>query len=193
MMTGARHLIPSPPLTGHSSTSVHEVRTWLRTFVDKQGSRATVRSYRPSDLKNVLEMYYQFEPKQLAQRLPPRTDEQIQRWIACLTHDGENFVALVGRHVVGHTVLCDLLDGRAELAIFVHQDFRNRGIGTQLLELARRAALAEGYRQIWISVESSNLQAIRVFLKTGFQFTGTFDAESEMILDLNHSTGQINK
>lgn len=193
MMTGARHLIPSPPLTENPRASEHEIRSWLRTFVDKRGSRATVRSYRSPDLKSLLEMYYQFEPKQLAQRLPPRTEEQVQRWIGCLTQDGENFVALVGRHVVGHTVLCDLLDGRAELAIFVHQDFRNRGIGTQLLQLAERAALAGGYRQIWISVESSNLQAIRVFLKIGFQFTGTFDAESEMILDLIHTRGQNDK
>ncbi len=167
--------------------------TWLRSFTDKIGARATVRSFRLQDLKGLLDMYFLFEPKQMAQRLPPRTEEQITRWIQCLTRDGENFVAIVGRHIIGHTVLCNLQDGRAELAIFVHQDFQNRGIGTQLIQLAKRAAIAAGYRQIWISVESSNLQAIRVFLKNGFQFTGSFDTESEMLLDLTPAGRQKEK
>lgn len=175
------------------TTASHETASWLRSFTDKTGARATVRSFRAQDVKALQEMYFQFEPKQMAQRLPPRTEDQIVRWIHCLTHDGQNFVALVGRHVVGHTVLCNLQDGRAELAIFVLQDFQNRGIGTQLIQLAKRAALVGGYRQLWLSVESSNLPAIRVFLKNGFQFTGSFDTESEMVFDLNPSGRQQEK
>lgn len=175
------------------TTGDHEAADWLRAFIDKTGARSTVRSFRPQDLKGLSRMYIQFEPKQLAQRLPPRTEEQIHRWINCLAHDGDNYVALVGRQIVGHTVLCNLQDGRAELAIFVHQNFQNRGIGTQLIQLAKRAAIEIGYKQIWISVESSNLQAIRTFLKNGFQFTGSFDTESEMILDLTSARRQNNK
>jgi len=177
----------------HKAVGDHEAASWLRSFTDKTGARATVRSFRSQDLKALLEMYFLFEPKQIAQRLPPRTEEQIHRWIDCLTRDGDNFVALVGRHIVGHAVLCNLQDGRAEFAIFVYQDFQNRGIGTQLIQLAKRAAITAGYRRIWISVESSNLQAIRVFLKNGFQFTGTFDTESEMVLDLSPSGRQNEK
>ncbi len=175
-----------------SRSSAPETGSWLRSFTDKTGARSTVRSFRPQDMRGLLEMYFQFEPKQMAQRLPPRTEEQITRWIQCLTQDGENFVALSGRHIVGHTVLCNLQDGRAELAIFVHQDFQNRGIGTQLIQMAKRAATSVGYHQIWISVESSNLKAIHVFLKNGFQFTGSFDTESEMILDLS-SPGKLSE
>lgn len=176
-----------------TSVREHEPAAYLKVFTDKTGTRATVRSFRPQDLNGLLSMYYQFEPKQMAQRLPPRTEEQVNRWIASLTRDGVNFVAVVGRQIVGHTVLCDLEDGRAELAIFVHQNFQNRGIGTQLIQLARQAGIPMGYRQIWITVESSNLQAIRAFLKNGFQFTGTFDTESEMILDLTPTGRQNNK
>ncbi|MBZ5535934.1 MAG: GNAT family N-acetyltransferase [Acidobacteriia bacterium] len=171
----------------------HEPTNWSRAFIDKKGARATARSFRPQDLKALQEMYFQFEPKQIAQRIPPRTEEQISRWLRCLTHDGENIVALIGRRLVGHAVLCDLQDGRAELAIFVHQDFRNREIGTQLIQLAKRAAMAAAYRQIWISVESSNLQAIHVFQKNSFQFLGSFDTESEMVLDLSPTGRQIDK
>jgi RimJ/RimL family protein N-acetyltransferase len=181
--TGTLHL----PHAGEE----HETTQWSRSFVDKTGARATVRMMRPADLKSLLEMYYQFEPKQMAQQLPPRTEEQINRWIEFLTEDGENFVALVGRQVVGHIVLCSLRDGRAELAIFVHQNFQSRGIGTQLLQLARLAAIQAGYHHIWISVESSNIQAIRVFLKIGFQLTGSFDTESEMVLDLTSREGNL--
>jgi RimJ/RimL family protein N-acetyltransferase len=169
----------------------HETTHWSRSFIDKTGARTTVRMMRPADLKALLEMYYQFEPKQMAQQLPPRTEEQINRWIEFLTKDGENFVALVGRHIVGHIVLCSLRDGRAELAIFVHQNFQSRGIGTELLQLARLAAIQAGYHHIWISVESSNIPAIRVFLKNGFQFTGSFDTESEMVLDLTSREGNL--
>ncbi|MBZ5553018.1 MAG: GNAT family N-acetyltransferase [Acidobacteriia bacterium] len=171
----------------------NETTSWSRTFIDKAGARATARSFRSQDLKALQEMYFQFEPKQIAQRMPPRTEEQISRWLYCLTHDGENFVALVGRRLVGHTVLCNLQDGRAELAIFVLQEFQNRGIGTQLIQLAKRAAMAAAYRQIWISVESSNLQAIRVFQKNSFQFIGSFDTESEMVLDLTPTGRQTDK
>jgi RimJ/RimL family protein N-acetyltransferase len=185
----------SPVKTPHARKSGGEQATtnWLRAFADKTGARATVRSFRPQDLKALQEMYFQFEPKQIAQRMPPRTEEQTNRWIHCLTHDGENFVALVGRHLVGHIVLCNLQDGRAELAIFVHQDYRNRGIGTQLIQLAKRAAIAAGYRQIWISVESSNIQALRAFQKNSFQFSGTFDAECEVVLDLSPTGRQTEK
>jgi RimJ/RimL family protein N-acetyltransferase len=171
----------------------HETANWSRTFMDKKGARATARSFRRQDLKALQEMYSQFEPKQIAQRMPPRTEEQISRWLHCMIHDGENFVALVGRRLVGHVVLCDLQDGRAELAIFVHQDFQNRGIGTQLIQLAKRAAKAASYHQIWISLESSNLQAIRAFQKNSFQFMGSFDTESELVLDLSPTGRQIDK
>lgn len=192
-MVTLTHDTTAPIAPRESTSTSHEATSWLRSFTDKTGARATVRSFRVQDLKAMREMYFQFEPKQMAQRLPPRTEDQITRWLQCLTHDGENFVALVGRRVVGHAVLCNLQDGRAELAIFVHQDFQNRGIGTQLIQLARRGAITSGYRQIWLSVESSNLQAIRVFLKNGFQFTGSFDTESEMLLDLNPSGRQKEK
>ncbi|MGB7623557.1 MAG: GNAT family N-acetyltransferase [Terriglobia bacterium] len=181
-------LLPDAPAIAsqdRKSAVEHESTSWLRAFTDKTGARASVRSFRPQDMKALQEMYFQFEPKQITQRMPPRTEEQTSRWIHCLTHDGENFVAMVGRHLVGHIVLCNLQDGRAELAIFVHQDFQNRGIGTQLIHLAKRAAVAAGYRQIWISVESSNLQAIRIFQKNNFQVTGSFDTECEMVLDLS--------
>ena len=78
---------------------------------------------------------------------------------------------------------------RAEFAIFLHQDFRNQGIGTGLTEVTLEYARLKGLRNVWLSVEVNNRCAIRVYRKQGFQVSGMFGPEQEMSLNLEEAKG----
>ena len=66
------------------------------------------------------------------------------------------------------------MDGHtSELANFLHQKIRNRGIGTALNLLALEIAREQGRRRVWLSVEPSNRIAIRSYEKAGFRHEGT--------------------
>jgi N-acetylglutamate synthase-like GNAT family acetyltransferase len=117
-------------------------------------------------------MYRQFEPKGEFQGLPPRTASQIKKWLAQLCECGFNqFVIEVGDRIVGHAALCpSQRKTEAELAIFLHQDYRGYGLGKKLLlgtlnfgckklELAR----------VWLFVMGSNMVASHLFESIGFR------------------------
>ncbi|NLE89277.1 MAG: GNAT family N-acetyltransferase, partial [Myxococcales bacterium] len=48
---------------------------------DRLGQPYTVRSYRPEDRAALEAMYDAFEPKRIAQGLPPAREEQRRRWL----------------------------------------------------------------------------------------------------------------
>jgi len=120
-------------------------------------------------------MYAAFEPKGEFQGLPPRTPEMITRWLSTLTEMGdEQFVIEVGKRIVGHSMLCLGQDKtEAELAIFVHQDFRGLGLGRKLL----LGTLNYGCKQreldrVWLSVQGCNPRALHLFESVGFNMFG---------------------
>lgn len=134
--------------------------------------RAILRAFKKSDAEQLFEMYRQFEPKGEFQGLPPRSESQIKRWLTQLRECGfTQFVIEVENRIVGHAALCpSQRKTEAELAIFVHQDYRGRGFGKKLLlgtlnfgckklELAR----------VWLFVMGSNTVASHLFESVGFQ------------------------
>jgi L-amino acid N-acyltransferase YncA len=84
-------------------------------------------------------------------------------------------------------MLMPMEDGVVELANFVHQSVRDRGIGTALNRIAIDAARACGAQRVWLSVEPSNRAAIKSYEHAGFQrLPGSLWApEMEMALDLS--------
>ena len=94
--------------------------------------------------------------------------ERIVAWLRHLQKNGHNLVALWNGNVIGHSLLCPMERQRAEFAIFLHQDFRNQGIGTGLTQVTLNYARLKGLRNVWLSVEVNNHCAIRVYKKKGF-------------------------
>ena len=94
-----------------------------------------LRQMAPADLPRLVRMYETFEPKGEFQGLPPHTPEQITEWLGKLQQPVDyHFIAETGKRVVGHCYLCGgPKANEAELAIFVHQSVRNRGLGRALL------------------------------------------------------------
>jgi RimJ/RimL family protein N-acetyltransferase len=154
-------------------------------FFDKNGHRVSVTEAGPQDFEAILHMYDIFEPKESAQGLPSRHPEQRRRWVAKMLRENMNVKAVRGGSVIGHACLVDIRPGySAELEIGIHQDFQNRGIGTQLTNLLSVIARKNGYRHIWLTVEASNFRAIRVYEKAGFKFGGPWEIERDMVLEL---------
>ena len=161
----------------------------LATFKSRAGLTIEVVEFCNNRFDALVEMYNDFEPKRAAQGLPPVGHERIVAWLRHLQKSGHNLLALWHGQVIGHSMLCPVDPQRAEFAIFLHQNFRNQGIGTELTEVTLKVARLKNLRTIWLSVEVSNGCAIRVYRKKGFQVSGMFGPEQEMTLDLEKTAG----
>ncbi|MBI1984422.1 MAG: GNAT family N-acetyltransferase [Acidobacteria bacterium] len=150
-----------------------EVRT-------RQGRTLVVREYTIEDFGALVEMYESFEPKRIAQGLPPPDVPRIARWLDLLQHKSRSLLALDGRRVVGHALLCPISDAAVEFTIFVHQDFRREGLGTELTRLMIAFARDWGFAEIFLTAELTNFAALRLYRKTGFETLSACGDECEM-------------
>jgi GNAT superfamily N-acetyltransferase len=130
-------------------------------------------------------MYRDFEPKREAQGLPPPDLPRIERWLRELEPKAHSLLALSCGRIVGHAILCPISGSAVEFTIFVHQDFRGEGLGTLLAERALCLARTLGFRHAYLATEFSNLAAVRLYRKLGFQVTNSLGDECEMQLPLS--------
>lgn len=137
-------------------------------MTDREGQPFLVRRYEPDDRTALEKMYRDFEPKRAAQGLPP-DNGALDRWLDAVLSRGQHLVVEVGGELLGHLMLMPIDDGKLELANFLHQSIRNRGIGTELNRMALLLARDAGARSVWLSVEPSNRAAVRSYHKAGFQ------------------------
>ena len=139
-------------------------------MTDREGQPFLVRRYEPDDRRALERMYEDFEPKRVAQGLPPENGA-LGRWLDHVLSRGQHVVVEVAGDVRGHLMLMPTEDGedRLELANFLHQSIRNRGIGTELNRIALFLARDAGAKSVWLSVEPSNRAAVRSYQKAGFR------------------------
>jgi RimJ/RimL family protein N-acetyltransferase len=158
-------------------------------LMDREGRPFTVRRLRPEDRAALTSMYASFEPKRCAQGLPPH-ENGIARWLDRVLAGGEHLGVFVESQLLGHVMLLPIADGRAELANFLHQSIRNRGIGTWINRIALDVARAAGLKSVWLCVEPFNRAAVRSYEKAGFRrLPGTLWApEIEMEASLEDGT-----
>ncbi len=157
------------------------------TCTDEQGCHFTIRPYRAEDRAALEAFYDAFEPKRAAQGLPPKGAERVARWLDAVLPAGVHLIVEAEGELIGHAMV--VATPRAdvgEYAIFLRQDVRGRGVGTEVNRLAAEIARALGLRRLWLSVEPHNTAAIRSYEKAGFYFLpGTlFSIEVEMELEL---------
>ena len=127
-------------------------------------------------------MYDSFEPKRVAQGLPPGDAGRRQRWLDTVLAFGCHLMVEVDGRLVGHGMLLPFDHDEAELANFLHQSVRDRGIGTALNQALLEVGREEGISRVWLSVEPSNRSAVRSYEKAGFRrrFTTGWAPELEM-------------
>jgi RimJ/RimL family protein N-acetyltransferase len=142
-----------------------------RDLLDKTGRAFRVRAFDRADRGPLEEMYRAFDPKRGAQGLPPGDGESIRRWLDLVLRQGQHVLVEIGGEILGHLMVIPVDATTSELANFLHQAIRNRGIGTALNSLALEIARADGRSRVWLSVEPSNRIAIRSYEKAGFRRT----------------------
>lgn len=128
----------------------------------------TVHPYSVEDQPLLAQMYESFEPKRVAMGLPPSDADRRRQWLSGLLKEGINLVAHTDDRAVGHLAL--MRDGTsAEMAVFVHQDWRRRGIGTELATSAIPIARQAGINRMWVLISTENAGAIQGLMKLGFR------------------------
>lgn len=153
-------------------------------FQDREDRQIVIRSYRPDDFEDLVSMYVTFDPSDRAQGIPPATETEIERWLDRILGDGVDVIAEHDDRVVGHATLVPDGNGGAELAIFVHQDYQNAGIGTDLIRCLLGRGSEAGFDRIWLTVERWNHPAIRLYESVGFASTNIESFELEMTIRL---------
>lgn len=152
---------------------------------DKNGEPFEVIRAGVDRLKELLEFYDQFEPKGQYQGIPPSHKSKRKRWVRDLLEQWENFLIIKGGGIIGHLAFTHLSQPAQELIIFIHQGHRGRGIGSEAIR-AVCTLMSRGHIEcIWLTVQNTNIPAIRCFRKVGFEFTSPpLEPEREMRLQL---------
>jgi len=141
----------------------------------KDGRAVRLETYRPEDKEALVYMYASMSPEAIKWGLPPYDRARIERWTSDLT----NNIILLARsedRVVGHLQMSTFSFSRrrgvAELFIYLHQDFQNIGLGTEMTKRAIGLAKKRGLHRIGLSVVGDNQRAIKVYEKVGFKKEG---------------------
>lgn len=162
-----------------------KVRPERISKTDKSGKPFEIRISCAEDLPSLLGMYHTFSPKPASQGLPPEDPETCQSWVKTLLRTGLNALAWRGDRVIGHAVLIPDVKGRSgELAVFVDQNHRNLGIGTELARFALEKFGDLNFEFAWLTVRVLNFIAIKLFRKVGFEFCDADSYERVMAMKL---------
>jgi len=158
------------------------------TRTDKSGKPFEIRIGCAEDLPSLMEMYRIFSPKPASQGLPPEDPETCHAWVKKFFEIGENVLAWKGNGVIGHAALVPDLKGKSgEFVIFVDQDHRNLGIGTELTQFTLEKSRQLGFDSIWLTVNVSNFIAIKLYKKFGFEYCDLDKYERVMSIKLRFS------
>lgn len=150
----------------------------LDTIRMPTGTDLELRRAAGADREALLAMYESFEPKRACLGLPPAKNVDV--WIDGLA-EFPNFIVLDGKRVAGHAVLC--AEGKTgEIAVFVHQDYRQRGLGKLLVRTLVETAHSLGLRRIWGTTNLDNVPMLRLARSQGF-VSGTDPREFHLDLE----------
>jgi GNAT superfamily N-acetyltransferase len=156
------------------------------TRIDKSGNPFEIGMGCAEDLPSLLEMYHVFSPKPASQGLPPEDPETCYQWVKHLLEISENLLAWRGDLVIGHAALApNLEDKSGEFVIFVHQNHRNLGIGTDLTRFTLEKARQLGFDSVWLTVNITNFVATKLYKKFGFQYCDLDTYERVMTIKLS--------
>jgi len=161
-----------------------DVTNWTTRY-DKTGAPFLIAAYEPGFRDALQSFYEEFEPKRAAQGLPPADPGRIRGWLDSILNRGVHLVACRDGELIGHGfVMPTPREGVGEYAVFLREDLRGRGVGTELNRAVVEAARSSGYRGLWLTVEPRNRSAIRSYEKAGFHFIPasllTVEAEMEL-------------
>ncbi|WP_276259537.1 GNAT family N-acetyltransferase [Haloglomus litoreum] len=134
---------------------------------DDEGRPIRFHPYRPAVRPALVAMYARFDPTERAQGIPPVRPAGIEDWLDAVLA-GPSMVAWHRDRVVGHVAFVPDGEGSHELAVFVHQDYQEAGVGSALLPAALDYARTAGVTDVWLTVAGGNTRARRLYRAAGF-------------------------
>jgi RimJ/RimL family protein N-acetyltransferase len=141
----------------------------------KDGRTVLVRGIDEDDKEKLVQMYASLSSETLRWGMPPYTREAVERWLSNLS-DLILIVAVDGDKIVGHSHIRKFPHARrrgtGDLVIYIHQNFHNVGLGTEMLRRLLKLAKEQGLHRIGLSVIGDNKRAIHVYEKVGFKIEG---------------------
>ena len=153
-----------------------------------------IRQIRTEEIPQLKDFLYEaiFIPEGVA--APPReivNDESLQVYIRDFGNlpDDRCLVAVAGDKVVGaiwSRIMNDyghIADDVPSIAISLYKEYRNQGIGSQLLNQMLALLKADGYMSVSLSVQKANY-AMKMYQKAGFKVISDDAEEAIMKCDL---------
>jgi len=141
----------------------------------KNGRIVLIKELRIEDKEKLIEMYESLSDEAVRWGMPPYTRETIERRFSNL----QNLIGIVAFHedkVIGDAHLYKFpyprRKGTSDIAIYLHQDFHNVGLGTAMLAKLIELAKKEGLHRISLTVIADNKPAIHLYEKFGFKIEG---------------------
>lgn len=137
------------------------------SFTDAENREIQLLPYTNGLFESLVTLYATFDPSARVQGTPPLGEPAIREWLTTVL-DGVSVVALYGNRLIGHVMFVPNGVGRHELAIFVHQEYQRAGIGSKLLRTGLGHAKKRGLSKVWLTVESWNGGAQKLYTSVAF-------------------------
>nr|WP_302675779.1 GNAT family N-acetyltransferase [Sphingomonas faeni] len=165
---------------------------WNRHLTTRTGFRLHVRPARPADAGTVAEFFTHVTREDLRFRFLAGLTVVGDSQIAALTQvdhrQTEDFLAFTedGSTMIATAMLaCDAAMARGEVAIAIHKDFKNKGLGWTLLDHIARYAEAKGIKTLQSIESRDNHTAIAVERDMGFSVVSDPGDPSTVIVTRN--------
>jgi GNAT superfamily N-acetyltransferase len=133
-------------------------------------TKIQIRAIGPRQRDLLIAMYDRFEPLGAAFGLPPHTSEARHDWVRNVLSESLTVAAFSpAGEIVGHCFLAADKPNSAEIAVFVRQDFRRRGVGAELVKKALKWASAKRMAYVWALTAYDNRGALQLLINSGFR------------------------
>jgi GNAT superfamily N-acetyltransferase len=151
------------------------MENWTADLTTRTGVKIHVRPVRVADEPELEEFFTHVTKEDLSFRYLAGIDKVGKARIAALAEidhvQTENFLAFgeSGKPLIGTAMLaCDPKFERAEVAITIHADYKNQGIGWELLAYLAKVAAAKGVKVLESLERRDNHAAIELEQHMGF-------------------------
>ena len=96
-------------------------------------------------------------------------DEHIRYWNDFLTNESNfAFIATYDNKDIGVLKLKNMHNNTYEIDIFISKSYRNRGLGSQILNIAKDVAVQKGMEKLIAKIKYGNEASKKAFEKIGF-------------------------
>lgn len=140
-----------------------------------------IRKVEAKDLTEVLDIYNQGIEERIATLETEKKDrDYIQSWFKLHQDRYTGLVAQIeGKKVIGWAAISpynlrDAYKGVGEISVYIHRDYRGRGVGQQLLKQLEIEAVKHGFYKLVLFTFPFNVLGRGLYLKMGFQQVGVF-------------------